>query len=155
MILCDKCGKSRNVRRVALKVDAGVDWRSKIELELCDDCAAKFYAEADKFIEEMRKKFSDFKASMRLMEPQEDEEEEVSPELRRRWHEHCKKAAEWILESMKRARIKMVLVARKERQCAFCGQPAFKPVRCPKCGAWVCSEHLGAHMKSHYVKLVI
>ena len=156
MRLCDKCGKARCVRRVTLSVDAGIDWKTEVELELCDDCAASFYREADKFIEEMGRKFADFKASMSLVEPREEgEEDEVSPELRRRWHEHCKKVTEWILESVKRARFKMVLKARKERQCAFCGQPAIKPVKCPKCGAWVCSDHLKAHMESHYVKLTI
>ena len=156
MRLCDKCGKAKAIRRVTLSVDAGIDWKSEVELELCDNCAASFYWEADKFIKEMGKNFTDFRVSMTLVGPREEgEEDEVSLELRRLWHEHCKKAAEWILESIKRAGLKMVLKARKERQCAFCGKAVIKPVKCPKCGAWVCSDHLRAHMESHYVKLTI
>ena len=163
MRLCDKCGKARGVRRVTLNVDAGVDWRTEIELELCDVCAASFYWEADKFIEEMGRKFADFKASMSLVEP-EEEKDEVAPELRelrelgKLWREHSRRLAEWVRKSMRKAfagKIKMVLKAKRERQCAVCGLPALKPVRCPKCGAWVCSEHLKAHMENHYVKLAV
>ena len=161
--LCDKCGRAKDVRTVTLGVDTVVFLgKTEITLELCSDCAAKLYAEADKLIRELAKKFSDFKASMNLVEPEEEEEEdedEVSPEFRRLWHERSKKFVdEWMTEVRKKLfgdRFRMVLKARKDRQCAFCGLPALKPVRCPKCGVWVCSEHLGAHMRIHYVKLTV
>ena len=69
MRLCDKCGKAKGARRVTLSVDAGIDWKSEIVLELCDDCAASFYREADKFIADIGKKFAEFKASLSLIEP--------------------------------------------------------------------------------------
>ena len=156
--LCDKCGRARDVRTVTLGVDTGVFLgKTEITLELCGDCAAKFYAEADKLIRELAKKFSDFKASMNLVEPEEEEgEDEVSSENIA--VNIVEKITEWMTEVRKKLfgdRFRMVLKARKDRQCAFCGMPALKPVRCPKCGVWVCSEHLGAHMRIHYVKLTV
>ena len=50
---------------------------------------------------------------------------------------------------------RMARKTRKIRQCIACGGLAVRPVRCPKCGAWVCSEHLGRHAETHYVMVAI